>query len=373
MKRAWRCWAGVACFLVALTPSRQSGGVQPEVPCTPIMRASWRLPGRVDSLLALPSVGVTVALVARSASDVPFLPHDDLLILAPNGRVRARVTVPPYTMPPGLAASTTARGTLYAVVDTALLAIDSGKGRIVARWTLDVQALGWPAAVALGAHGRIYVAGQPATGRAAVLDALTVTAQGRLRVVWRAPLGLTHAGLWLGLAGHGRVAAYLPDANDVHGTIALFDERSGTLRASYAVPVSPAGADAARDRLYLDEVGTIRALSLRDGAPVASVPGERPFALASSRGLLAFVRDDAIVLAAAGALRPLARIPLRDARTLAFTPDGATLLVARRSSLTRIDVGRCGAARRRATATAVAGQPTLGAVGRSLRDPATRP
>jgi len=318
--------------------------VRSEAVCTPIVRASWSVPGRLDSLLAVPSAGATVALVGPVASDVPFLPHDDLLILAPDGRVRARVVVPPYLMPPGLAASTAVRGTLYAVVDTALLAIDVGKGRIVARWPLDVQALGWPAAVAVGSRGRVYVAGQPATGRAAVLDALMVSAQSPLRVVWRAPLGLTHAGLWLGLAGHGRVAAYLPDADDVHGTIALFDERAGALRASYAVPVSPAGADAARDRLYLDDAGTIRTLRLRNGAPVASAPGTGPLALSSARGLLAFAGDDTVVLAAAGSLRPLARIPLRGVRALAFTPDGATLLVGRRNGLTRIDVGRCGAA-----------------------------
>jgi len=339
----WRRWAGVACLLVT-TPPRQSVVVRPEAICAPIVRASWRLPGRVDSLLAVPPIGATAALVAPSASSVPFLPHDDMLILAPNGRVRARVTLPLYTMPPGLVASTTVHGALYAVVDTALLAIDSGKGRIVARWPLDVQALGWPAAVAVGTRGRVYVAGQPATGRAAILDALTVSTQSPPRVMWRAPLGLTHAGLWLGLAGRGRVAAYLPNADDVHGTIALFDERAGALRASYAVPVSPAGTDAARDRLYLDDAGTIRALRLRDGAPVASAPGTGPLALSSLRGLLAFVRDDAVVLAAASSLRPLARMSLRGARALAFMPDGATLLVGRRNSLTRIDVGRCGAA-----------------------------
>ncbi len=174
---------------------------------------------------------------------------------------------------------------------------------------------------------------------------LTKEAMGAVEAqVTRLPFGLTHAGLWLGLAGHGRVAAYLPNADDVHGTIALFDERAGALRASYAVPVSPAGADAARDRLYLDDAGTIRALRLRDGAPVASAPGTGPLALRSARGLLAFVRDAAVVLAAGGSLRPLARIPLRGVRALAFTPDGATLLVGRRNSLTRIDVGRCGAA-----------------------------
>jgi len=343
VKQVWRRCAGVACLLAVTTTPRQSVVVRPEVVCTPIMRASWRLPGRVDSLLAMPSVGATVALVARSSSDVPFLPHDDVLLLARDGRVRARVVVPPYIMPPGLAASTTVRGALYAVVDTALLAIDSEKGRIAARWPLDVQALGWPAAIAVGSRGRVYVAGQPATGRAAVLEALTVSAHSPPRVVWRALLRLTHAGLWLGLAGHGRVAAYLPDADDVHGTIALFDERTGALRASYAVPVSPAGADAAHDRLYLDDAGTIRTLRLHDGAPVAAAPGTGPLALSPSRGLLAFVRDDAVVLAAAGSLRPLARMPLRGARALAFTPDGATLLVGRRNSLTQIEVGRCGA------------------------------
>ncbi len=343
MRHPWLWWAGVAGLLAATLSPPQSDSARPGPACAPIVRAAWPLPGRVDSLLAVLSGGVIVALAASTASDAPFLPHDDLLILAPDGRVRARVALPSYTMPPGLAPVPSVRGTIYAVVDTALLTIDVRTGRIVARWPLDVQALGWPAAVAVGPRGRVYVAGQPATGRAAVLAALTVSDRGRPRVAWHAALGLTHAGLWLGLAGHGLVAAYLPDADDVHGAIALFDERSGALRASYAVPVSPASADAAHDRLYLDEAGAIRALTLRAGAPVASVPGTGPLALASSRGLLAFVRDDAVVLAAARTLRPLARIPLRDVRALAFTPDGATLLVGRRSSLNRIDVGRCGA------------------------------
>ncbi|MCA1598286.1 MAG: hypothetical protein LC769_04575, partial [Chloroflexi bacterium] len=101
MKCAWRRWAGVVCLLAVTTTPRQSVVVRPEAICTPIVRASWRLPGRVDSLLAVPSAGATVALVGPAASDVPFLPHDDLLILAPDGRVRARVALPSYAMPPG--------------------------------------------------------------------------------------------------------------------------------------------------------------------------------------------------------------------------------------------------------------------------------
>jgi len=147
-------------------------------------------------------------------------------------------------------------------------------------------------------------------------------ARGRPRIVWRAPLGLTHAGIWLSVAGRGLVAAYLPNADDVHGTIALFDDRSGALRASYNVPVSPAGADPVHDRVYLDDAGTIRVLTLREGRPVAAISGERPLALDPVHNVLAFKSDNAVVLASAPTLRPLARVPMSDALSLAFAPGG---------------------------------------------------
>jgi len=299
--------------------------------------------GRVDGLLSAPLGSATIALVGALSSGVPFLPHDDLLVLASNGRVRARITLPSYTAPPGLAVAADARGLVRVIVDESLSILDAGKGRIVTRWPLDMQALGWPAAVAAGTHGRLYVAGQPRVGRAAILEAITVPtpARERPRVVWRTSLGLTHAGIWLSVAGRGLVAAYLPNADDVHGTIALFDEHAGALRASYAVPVSPAAADPVHDRVYLDDAGTIRMLTLREGAPVAAISGTGPLALDPAHDVLAFVRRGAIVLASARDLRPLARVPMSDALSLAFAPKGHTLLVGRRTGLSSIDVGRC--------------------------------
>lgn len=311
--------------------------------CAPSVRVLPRSLGRVDGLLSVPSGSATVALVGASSSGVPFLPHDNLLVLTLDGRVRARITLPSYTVPPGLAVAPDASGRVRVIVDESLSILDTGKTRIVARWPLDMQALGWPAAVAVGTQGRLYVAGQPRVGRVAVLEDIMIPtpARGRPRVVWRAPLGLTHAGIWLGLAGHGLVAAYLPNADDVHGTIALFDERSGALRASYSVPVSPAGADPVHDRVYLDDAGTIRVLTLREGTPVAAISGAGPLALEPAHDLLAFMRHGAIVLASARTLRPLARVPMSDALALTFVSDGHALLVGRRTGLVSIGVAEC--------------------------------
>jgi len=343
--RARRRWAVASSLILILigAATRDSGGARAALACAPSMRVIQGARGRVDGLYHAPSGGATLALVGASPSGAPFLPRDDLLVLTPDGRVQARIAMPAYMVPPGLAAAVDAPGLVRVIVDESLLIVDASQGRIVTRWPLDVQALGWPAAVAASTQGRLYVAGQPRVGRAAILEAITVPtpAHERPRVIWRVPLGLTHAGLWLDVAGHGLVAAYLPDADDVHGTIALFDERVGALRASYAVPVSPAGADPVHDRAYLDDAGMIRVLTLREGSPVATIAGTGPLALDPAHNLLAFMRGGAVVLASARTLRPLARVPMSDALSLTFASGGHALLVGRRAGLSSIDVGRC--------------------------------
>lgn len=225
-----------------------------------------------------------------------------------------------------------------------LLILNTAKGRIVSRDTLDVQPLGWPAAVVAGAGGRLYIVGQPSVGRAAVLEALTVTVgRGRPRVAWRAPLGLTHAGIWLGLAGRDLLAAYLPNADDVHGTLALFDARSGALRFEYPVPVSPAAIDGVHDRLYLDVAGTIHVLSLHEGMSIAAAPGTGPLAVVPGRQLVAYVRGSSIVLANAKTLAPLGRINMPGVTALAASSDDEALLVARAGSIAKVDLRGCGA------------------------------
>src|SRR5205807_2281065 len=103
----------------------------------------------------------------------------------------------------------------------------------------------------------------------------------------------------------------------------------------------PLAADPARDRLYLDDAGAIRALTLSHGIPVAAAPGAGPIALDLPRGLVAFTHADGIVLASARTLRPLARMALPGATALATTPDGSTLLVGRRGSLAWVILGAC--------------------------------
>jgi hypothetical protein len=232
---------------------------------------------------------------------------------------------------------------LYVVVDNAVLMLNAATGHVEARHRLDLQALGWPAAVATGPGGRLYVAGQPAHGWAAIVEALAIAPSRPARVLWRAQLGLFHAGIWLGPAGPGRLAVYLPGTYDAPGTMATLDERSGILHPAYAVPAPPLAADPARDRLYLDDAGAIRALTLSHGVPVAAAPGTGPLTLDLPRGLVAFTRGDGIVLASARTLSPLAHIALRSATALATTPDGSMLLVGRRGSLAWIDLGRCAA------------------------------
>jgi hypothetical protein len=244
--------------------------------------------------------------------------------------------------PPGLTGGDD-HAVLYVVVDNAVLVLNAATGHVEARHRLDLQALGWPAAVAAGPGGRLYVAGQPARGWAAIVEALAIAPSKPARVVWRAQLGLFHAGIWLGPAGPGRLAVYLPGTYDAPGTMAVLDERSGILHPAYAVPAPPLAADPARDRLYLDDAGAIRALTLSHGIPVAATPGTGPLTLDLPRGLVAFTRADGIVLASARTLSPLAHIALRGATALAATPDGSMLLVGRRGSLAWIDLGRCAA------------------------------
>jgi hypothetical protein len=297
------------------------------------------LPARIDGLLALGATQA-IALAGPPSSSVRYWPHDGLLLLTWRGRLAWRLTLPPYVTPPGLAGGDD-HAVLYVVVDNAVLVLNAATGHLEARRRLDVQALGWPAAVAVGPGGRLYVAGQPARGWAAMVEALAVAPSRPTRVVWRAQLGLFHAGIWLGPAGPGRLAVYLPGTYDAPGTMAALDERSGILHPAYAVPAPPLATDPARDRLYLDDGGAIRALTLSHGIPVAAVPGTGPLALDLLRGLVAFTRGDGIVLASARTLRPLARMTLPGATALAAMPDGSMLLVGRRGSVAWVNLGAC--------------------------------
>ena len=337
-RRAWI--AALSCALI-LGPAQGAGARVDRGHCAPAVRAVTSVPARIDGLLAF-STTQAIALAGPPSSRVRYWPRDGLLRLTWRGAPAWRLTLPPYVTPPGLAARDD-HAMLYVVVDNAVLVLNAATGHVEARRKLDVQALGWPAAVAAGPGGRLYVAGQPARGWTAIVEALAIAPSRPARVVWRAQLGLFHAGIWLGPAGPGRLAVYLPGTYDVPGTMAALDEGSGILQPAYTVPAPPLAADPARDRLYLDDAGSIRALTLSHGIPVAAAPGTGPLTLDLPRGLVAFTRGHGIVLASARTLSPLAHIALPGATALATTPDGSMLLVGRRGSLAWIDLGRCGA------------------------------
>lgn len=306
--------------------------------CAPVVRAVVRLPERIDSLLAVGD-GETVVALAGAASGIRYLPHDDLLVLSRRRAHPERVALPPYVTPPGLVVAGVPPA-VYALVDSTLLRLDPATERLAPVRRLDLQAIGWPAAIA-AANGRLYVVGQPRAGWAAEAEALAVAPRAHARLLWRAALGLTHAGAWLGLAGAGRLAVYLPDAHDAAGSIALLDVRTGALRGAYAVPAPPDGADVGRDRLYIAGAGTVRALTLDRGRPVAVTQGGAPLALDASRGLIAFASGSGIALASARTLRRLGHLALPGVTALAATTDGRTLLAGFRSGVAWVDIRSC--------------------------------
>ncbi|HVA90949.1 MAG TPA: hypothetical protein VNL71_14035 [Chloroflexota bacterium] len=305
-------WVAGATPLLTLPGRTAAGGAG-----GPVIQRSLVIPGRIDSLLALPS-GQVAVLVGRVSSPIRFLPHDDLLRVTLSSGAVLRVPLPPYIVPPGLAAS---GGGVAVVVDDMLLWV-AGTGRLAARWPLDMAAVGWPAAVTADRAGRLYLAGQEADAWSAQVEALSPLG----RVLWRVPLGLTHAGIWLGMAGPRELAAYLPDAHDAQGALALFDTHSSRLRASYALPAAPLAIDAARGLLYLGTgAGTIQTRALSSGRLLFTVPGAVPLALCASTGWVAFTRGNEVVVTVPQTLQVKTSLRLPGVTALTFTADGTLL------------------------------------------------
>lgn len=293
---------------------------------------------RLDSLLALDDMGTALELAGPAWARVPFVPHDDVMRVTPDGQTLWRVALPPYVTPPGLAVAPDA-ATVYVVIDSAVLALSEVTGRVQARFRLDMQALGWPAAVVAGTNNRLYLVGQPARGYAALVEALEMGTHPR--VVWRARLGLFHAGIWLGAAQATRLAVYVPGTYDAPGDVNLLDERSGAVQRAYATPASPLAADPTHNRLYLAGAGTIRVLTLDSGRPIARISGHAPLVVIHQRGLVAFANADGVTLATASALRPVAHITAPAITALAASHDGATLLLGLNGALDRVRLAGC--------------------------------
>lgn len=336
--------AALACLLAVGWPvAGRAGGV----PCAPTLRATVPLPSQVDGLLAIGNADSILALSRAARLAGSQHAKQTLWVLGQRDpRVPAVFSLPPSLTLPGLALADDGQPSVYLLLDQALWVLNPGRRRVEARWPLDVQALGWPAALAAGGAGQIYVAGQPRDNRswAAVVEALVVRRGGPPRLRWRAHLGLTHAGIWLGLAGLGLLAVYVPDANDVSGAMALLDTRSGALRGSYAVPAPPMAVAMAQDRLYLDLAGTVQARNLRTGQREGAITGSSPLAVNSPRRLVALVEPRGIALANATTLRPVAHVRLGTVTALAFSRDGTTLLIGSPSRVAWLTLGTCRAA-----------------------------
>jgi hypothetical protein len=281
--------AVLACLLIWPAPPHTLARARP-VRAT--VAVQYPMPGRVDSLAG--GDGEALALVNRSPASPPFLPHDDLaLVNTQNPGARPRLLpLPPYLAAPGLVFNA-ADGTFSAIVDATLLTVAmAGQPR---RQNLGLQAVGWPAAIVSGAAGAIYVIGQQAQAREAEVIAFGPSDGARQRARWHAELGVTHAGAWIGMAGHDALAVYMPDQHDAAGTIELLDLAGGNLKASYAVPMPPSAADAPLDRLYLAGAGQVRALALGSGGFVAATPGDPP--LAAQGGLVAYTHGRRLIIA----------------------------------------------------------------------------
>jgi len=333
----------LALAIIVLWQLHADSATAPLAPaCAVTPQALQALPGRVDGLQAAGATGKVLALVGRSGSQVRFLPDDVLDILDPThapARVQT-IGLPAYLTAPGLAARLDG-ARLYVLEDSGLLTLDGGTGAVLARQALPLQAIGWPAAITADSNS-VYLIGQPGNAWTAQAYAMVPDAKGVLRVRWRMSLGLTHAGSWVGLAGDRQLAIYLPDAHDEHGTVLLVDRAHGTQRRAYGVPSPPVGADARTDRLFLADAGMIRSLSLRGGAAVTAMPGVTPLAVDATRGVVAYLRADHLVVADTDRLRSLLVLPF-PAHELptALAWQGSRLLVGTASGVRSLLIGAC--------------------------------
>jgi hypothetical protein len=283
-----------------------------------------------------------VLLTGDRPNNTRFLGHDRLLIVDTRElQILSSIRLPSYTTPPGLAEEGN-DGKAIVILDDRLLLLDTAYARVARQWTLDMEAVGWPAAVATSGR-RIFLVGQPrsSSGVAARLEALRIDGGGSLRVLWREALGLTHAGVWLGVAGRNALVTYFPDAYDLHGWVAVRNDGDGGLRASYPALSPVVAASASLHRLYLGATDHVQTVDLRRGTVAAWQTGSTPIAIDETRRLVMFVRHGGVVIASGTNLQPLDTIPLGGARALGVSKDGATLLVGLPSGLARVNLGSC--------------------------------
>jgi hypothetical protein len=271
--------------------------------------------------------------------------HDDLVLVdTERHRVRVRIDLPTSIAPPGLAALEGGKD-LIVVLDDRVLVLGAASASVIHQASLDIAAVGWPAAV-VGFGDRFYIAGQPRSSFVATarLEAFETWHNGtRLRALWRTNLGLTHAGIWLGVTEHHQLAGYLPDAHDLAGSLVTWSTLNGRLLATYDAPGPILAVDSDLNHFYGSVGGRVYTRALSRSGAIQERPGTQPVTVDSSRGLLLFARGKAVVVASARTLRPLGAIRLRHARSMAVADDGATLFVGLPTTLVRLDLASCGA------------------------------
>lgn len=310
--------------------------------CRPRVTTITRTQGPVDAVLPLPR-GAAVLLVGQARGLPRFLGHASLVLVHTHPfRVRGHVPLPAYTVPPGLAVLDGGKS-VAVVIDDRVLVVDAATGRLVHRLTLDMQAVGWPAAVS-AVGNQLYVAGQPnsASAPAARLEALELARKGSPpRLLWQTSLGLTHAGIWLGMAGSEMLAGYLPDSHDLLGLIATWNTRNGALLGSYAVPGPAVAADPILHRLYGSAGSHVYARTLARGGALMEQTGTAPVTAAPRRGLVLFAREGQLVAASARTLHPIGTARLSGLRSLGSVNGSSTALAGLSTGLAGIDLGSC--------------------------------
>ena len=328
--------AGICCTAVPRDAGLASGA------CRAPVSASVPLTGRVDELAAASPRGAVIAEVGAPGSTVRFLPRDALVVVDMSGMGQMhRLQTGKYQTAPGLA-GTVHGNQLYAVVDSTLYTIDGTDGRLLRRQSLPLQAVGWPAAVSTGADGSLFVIGQAPGSEAAQIISFSQMPDLGLHARWRAALGLTHAGTWVGGAGGSTVAVYLPDQHDSSGIMSFLDSSTGAQRASYQVPMPPSGSNTAIDRLYLAGAGHVQARTLSSGKLAAVVEGDQPFA-SSAQGTVAFARSGRIVVAGGKSLRQLVTVAYPGGLPpTAIAWQGPDILVGNEAGVARLSLRECG-------------------------------
>lgn len=332
----WR-WMLACCVVLGTIGLAHSGRALALMACTVTPVRTRALGGRIDALLSGTLPGASgnpwvAALVGPPNGPIPYLLHDHLVLLAPSEHsLPVVIAVPSYLTPPTLLTTTVARRSLLVmIVDGTVWLIDPRQQRVVRRWQLDMQAIGWPAAAVVDSAGHLYLAGQPQQTRAALPAAriedvdLTGTTP---HVLWSKALGFYHAGVWVGQAGRGALAVYAPGEYDTPGHMLLLDRRTGALRWAFDVTAPPVASDSRAQLVYVADLTMVSLVSLTTGRAVLRGVGQVPLAIDSARGLIMYRNGTALIIGSARTLQRVARWRQPGLTAITVQPGGHIVMV----------------------------------------------